>query len=455
MLSTGGHPPLTSLLLPSRTTTTPRPGPNNGLSHGSSTASSSFWAYPCSGHGNFFFLLFSLGFLSHSSCAYRNMFLAASPYFQHRFAGHPFLLIHFPSFIISISTFTNLVTMIVLASSQHRASYPQRITISLLLNIGAFALLAISTVSFRSVSPEVYFAFLMIIVFTASLAAGFCQNGVFAYVAGFGISEYTQGIMTGHAIAGILPCLAQIFSVLSVPEPEQGAQQESPKSAFIYFMTSVVLSILALGAFMILVRRQGEAERIIKGVDGGVEAEDQFQHKAIGAWDLFRKLKWLALAVAVCFTITMAYPVFTQQILSVRPINESSRLFHPACFIPLAILLWNTGDLVGRLCTLISALSITHRPRLLFLLALLRTGFIPLYLLCNMRGRGAVVASDAFYLLIVQFGFGLSNGYVGSECMMGAADWVDETEREAAGGFMVLMLVGGLSVGSLLSFMVA
>lgn len=294
----------------------------------------------------------------------------------------------------------------------------------------------------------------MIIVFTASLAAGFCQNGVFAYVSGFGTSKYTQGIMTGQAIAGILPCLAQIFSVLSVPEPEQGAEQDSPKSAFIYFMTSVGVSLLALGAFIILVRRHGEGKRVIRGVDGA-EADDQSQRKVIGVWDLFRKLKWLALAVVTCFAITMVYPVFTQQIISVRPISESSRLFQPACFIPLAFLLWNTGDLVGRLCTLVSALSATHRPRLLFLLALLRAGFIPLYLLCNMRGRGAVIASDAFYLLIVQFGFGVSNGYVGSECMMGAAEWVDETEREAAGGFMGLMLVGGLSVGSLLSFMVA
>lgn len=314
-------------------------------------------------------------------------------------------------------------------------------------------MLTISTVCFRSVSPEVYFAFLMIIVFTASLAAGLCQNGVFAYVSGFGVGEYTQGIMTGQAVAGVLPCLAQIFSVLSVPEPEQGAEQENPKSAFIYFMTSVGVSVLALCAFLILVRRQGEG-RIVRVVDGA-EADEQLERKVIGVWDLFKKLKWLALAVATCFAITMIYPVFTQEIVSVRPISETSRLFQPACFIPLAFLLWNTGDLVGRLCTLVPALRAIHRPRLLFLLALLRAGFIPLYLLCNMRGRGAIVSSDAFYLLVVQFGFGTSNGYLGSECMMGAAEWVDESEREAAGGFMSLMLVGGLSVGSLLSFLAA
>ena len=39
--------------------------------------------------------------------------------------------------------------------------------------------------------------------------------------------------------------------------------------------------------------------------------------------------------------------------------------------------------------------------------------------------------------------------------MMGAAGWVDVEEREAAGGFMGLMLVFGLTAGSLLSFAVA
>lgn len=82
-----------------------------------------------------------------------------------------------------------------------------------------------------------------------------------------------------------------------------------------------------------------------------------------------------------------------------------------------------------------------------------RLVFVPLYFLCNVGGRGAVVQSDIFYLLVVQGLFGLTNGYLGSECMMGSGVWVKEEEREAAGGFMGLCLVGGLTVGSLLSFL--
>lgn len=84
-----------------------------------------------------------------------------------------------------------------------------------------------------------------------------------------------------------------------------------------------------------------------------------------------------------------------------------------------------------------------------------RLVFVPLYLLCNVGGRGARVQSDLFYLALVQLLFGVSNGYLGSSCMMGAGEWVQQEEREAAGGFMGLCLVAGLTVGSLLSFFVS
>jgi equilibrative nucleoside transporter 1/2/3 len=89
---------------------------------------------------------------------------------------------------------------------------------------------------------------------------------------------------------------------------------------------------------------------------------------------------------------------------------------------------------------------------LLFAFSIARVLFLPLYLLCNIGGRGAAISSDFFYLFLVQLPFGLTNGWLGSSCFMAVGDWVEEGEREAAGGFMGLCLVAGLTVGSLLSF---
>ncbi|KAI9754991.1 MAG: ERMES complex subunit [Chaenotheca gracillima] len=390
-----------------------------------------------------------------------NMFLAAAPYFQSRFRDDKWILSHFQSAIISVSTVMNLGSMIVLTKLQSKASYPRRIASSLVLNAICFTLLAFSTRLFLNISPSGYLVFLLSMVLLASLATGFSQNGVFAFVSGYGRGEYTQAIMTGQAVAGVLPCIAQIVSVLSVPPAasDGGSEvgQESSTSAFSYFLTATGVSVFALLAFVLLVRRQQLNAHPKRMLDDAPERNEvnTSQRQPVGFFTLFRKLSWLAAAVFLCFGITMFFPVFTQAILSVRPPGESPRLLKPATFIPLAFLFWNAGDLVGRLLTLIPSLSFTAYPKVLFAVSISRVVFIPLYELCNVGGRGAAISSDFFYLVIVQLMFGVTNGWLGSSCMMGAHLWVEPHEAEAAGGFMGLMLVAGLTVGSLLSFLVS
>lgn len=387
------------------------------------------------------------------------MFLAAAPYFQRRFESNENLLRNFQSAELSVSTVGNLGSMIVLTKLQAKASYPKRIMASLGLNIVVFTLLAMSTRLFLGVSAGVYFSFLMLVVFAASLATALCQNGVFAYVTRFGHEEYTQGIMAGQGIAGVLPCIAQIVSVLSVSESKsESGPKESSTSAFAYFLTATVISTISLVAFLYLLSRNSSKHHATQTPDASMTGSQLLadaERRAVPLMRLFKKLFWLAGAVFLAFAVTMMYPVFTQQILSVRDPATAPRLFQPASFIPLAFLFWNIGDLIGRVLPAIPSLSLTSRPKLLFILAICRIFFIPLYLLCNIKGKGAKISSDAFYLLAVQVLFGISNGYIGSNCMMGFVEWVDEDEREAAGGFMSLCLVAGLTAGSFLSFLAA
>lgn len=382
------------------------------------------------------------------------MFLAAAPYFYSRFESNEWVATHYQSSILSVSTVTNLASAYILARIQKNVSYPWRITLSLLMNCVIFTLLAFSTVVMKDVSVRSYFAFLMVMVFGTSLATGFNQNGVFAYVSGFGREEYTQAIMSGQGVAGVLPCIVQIASVLAVPRKDEdsrdGGPQASPKSAFIYFITATGVSVATLLAFLYLLRRKPGTK--LKVTDGDV---DLVRDKSVSLWILFKKLRYLAMSVFLCFVVTMMFfPVYTTEIVSVNDPSES-RMYDPAVFIPLAFLLWNVGDLIGRMAVAIPSLSLSHRPWIAFIFAIARVGFVPLYLFCNVNGRGAIVQSDFFYLFIVQLLFGATNGYLASSCMMGASHWVTPEEREAAGGFMSMMLVGGLAAGSLLSFLVA
>jgi equilibrative nucleoside transporter 1/2/3 len=387
------------------------------------------------------------------------MFLAAAPYFQRRFESNDKLLRNFQPAILSVTTVGNLGSMLVLTKLQARANYPKRITVSLALNAVVFTLLAMSTKLFLHISTGAYFAFLMVMVLSASLATGMCQNGVFAYVAGFGREEYTQAIMMGQGIAGVLPAVTQIISVLAVSKKQHvdGSPQESSTSAMAYFLTATFVGVLTLGAFFYL--NSTVAKQRVQ--DTLPNDEDLARHpihterKNVPLTRLLKKLIWLAGAVFFTFVVTMFFPVFTSKILSVRKPSTAPRLFQPATFIPLGFFFWNLGDLIGRTGPALPALRLTHRPRLLFFFSIARVVFIPLYFLCNVSGEGAVINSDFFYLLVVQLLFGLTNGYLGSSCMMGFAEYVEPEELEAAGGFMSLCLVGGLTVGSFLSFAVA
>ena len=79
-------------------------------------------------------------------------------------------------------------------------------------------------------------------------------------------------------------------------------------------------------------------------------------------------------------------------------------------------------------------------PLALFCFAISRSIFIPLYILCNIGGNGAIVKNDVFYFVVMQLLFGLTSGHIGSNCMMAIPEWFKEKEREAAGGYMGLCL---------------
>jgi equilibrative nucleoside transporter 1/2/3 len=382
------------------------------------------------------------------------MFLAAGPYFQSRFKGDKWILANFQPAELTVSTAVNLGAMLVLTNLQANASYTKRIIVALIINIGVFSLLAVSTRLFLGVSAGTYFGFMIVQVFVSSLATGLMQNGIFAYMSSFGREEYAQGCMTGQAIAGVLPCVVQIVSVLSVPavdatkDASPDAPKQSSSSALAFFATASSVSLVTLLAFLHLLNigRKSEAYKAATQQD-----RPATPRKSVPLLTIYRKTFFLSTSVFLTFVIAMFYPVYSQQILSVRPAKDLPRILEPASFIPLAMLIWNIGDLIGRLLSAIPSLSITNRPHLVLTLASARVLLIPLYLLCNIKGRGAKFNSDFFYFL-VQIIYGVSNGFIGTMCMMGAVEYVDVPEREATGAFMTLMLVAGLTVGSLLSF---
>lgn len=241
---------------------------------------------------------------------------------------------------------------------------------------------------------------------------------------------------------------------------EQGGKPpaEAGGAAFAYFLTAAAVSLAAALCFAPLARRQNRlaesrAARLMSASLTSVdEAERTARKAAVSLGKLLRDLFWPAAAVFLCFAVAMFFPVFSARVRSVSE-GSGAPLLQPAAFIPLAFFAWSLGDLLGRVATALPAVAtLRRRPRALFALAIARLAFLPLYLLCNVDGAGAAVESDLFYLVVVQLPFGLTTGLLAASCMMAAGEMVEEGEREAAGSFMGLCLVAGLTCGSLLSF---
>ncbi|KAI6246722.1 Nucleoside transporter [Erysiphe necator] len=394
-----------------------------------------------------------------------NMFLSAAPYFQFRFAENRAILARFQSAIISISCTTNLSCTIILTQLQSKANYPRRIKIGLAIFFVIFSLLSISTKYFLGVSTEGYFAFTLITVFFTSIGTGLCQNGTFAFATSIGRPEYIQAIVTGQGIAGVLPSLAQIVSVLAIPDPDESATafekariiaKGSSSAALSYFITATFISIVTFVTSIPLIRKHSQIPSYdLMDSSRNSQETQKTKRQVVSMRVLYKKLGWLAASIFLCLATSMFFPVFTARIVSVVPEDKAPLILHNTVFIPLGFLCWNMGDLAGRLTTLSPIRKWRIKQRSLFFFVCLRFVFIPLYFLCNLGGHGAKINSDIFYLIIVSFGFGFTNGILSSLCLMNAGKYVDLEEREATGGFMVMNLLAGLTVGSLLSFAVS
>ncbi|KAK9237221.1 nucleoside transporter-domain-containing protein [Lipomyces kononenkoae] len=385
-----------------------------------------------------------------------NCFLSAAAYFQERFKSSQFLRDNFQSCIMTTSTITATIAMIVLSYQQKHAKYTSRVWMALVMNIINFFILALTSIVGGSWAITPYFLYLLVSVFFSALATSLSQNGAFA-ISNLFVPVYTQGIMVGQAIAGVLPSIAQILSVVSVENSrrneDDNGKETTSASSFVYFLTACGITAVSLLFFLKFYRTHRAVINLAGLVLGDGNEMQQPTRRHVPLLVLFRKLHYLAFAVFYTFGVTMMFPVFASNIVSVNyddGASAPSSWLRPNVYIPFAFLIWNMGDLIGRVICGYPQYVI-RSPSVLAVASIARTIFIPLFFLCNISGSGAVISSDGFYMFL-QLWFGITNGYISSCGMMGSESFVEEDEKEAAGGFMGLALNLGLAAGSLCSF---
>lgn len=339
-----------------------------------------------------------------------------------------------------------------------------RIIIAMVAMILMFSLTVILTKIDTDDWQAGFFAITMVTIFIMNAGSAVLQGGIFGLSSMFP-KEYTQSVMSGMGMGGLIAALANIIAIWLSEGPMD--------SGFGYFLTAELVVISAMVGYLSLPCSKfaryfmtGSPQRRLLSVNEAPQSEIGASGETLipittGCTSLVIVLKkiWVyAFSVFFVFLITLScFPGINSRIFSVELDGDSPSPWAVKYFIPVTcFLLFNAMDLIGR--TLAGLMQWPREESIcLPLLCILRVGFIPVFLLCNVLPRNHLPQYPAFHNdyapIIAMLFFGLSNGYLGTVCMMYGPRVLDPENMELGGSMMALFLSLGLALGSALSFL--
>ncbi|XP_072031401.1 equilibrative nucleoside transporter 1-like isoform X1 [Amphiura filiformis] len=411
-----------------------------------------------------------------------NMFITADTYFDHKLRNVTVqfepesdddktqLQTMYESYFSVAAQVPNVLIQIVNTGLKHKVTLQVRMLTSLsgmlILFIATTVLTQIHTDDWQSI----FFYVTLISIVLINCCGALFQGSIFG-LAGVLPKKYTQAIMAGQGLGGILPALISIISIAAFKDPNW--------SGFVYFLCAVIAIVITVVAYVILPRLEFASyylnkQNIHLGLDFDYDtwfsnSQEAFSSEQYSSGRdiissrsfelkttrtppflaIFKKIWIPAVLVMLVFLVTLGcFPGATSQI---DALNWKSQYFTPVtCF-----LLFNSMDFVGR-----SLPGLIHWPSekqlwLLAIFVIMRAIFFPLFAFCNIqsdaRTTTVIFDHDAWPILFMTV-FAFTNGYLGSLCMMYGPKKVGVDEHmETAGQMMALFLVFGLAFGSLLS----
>mmetsp|Transcript_31226 Transcript_31226/g.33541 ORF Transcript_31226/g.33541 Transcript_31226/m.33541 type:complete len:688 (-) Transcript_31226:205-2268(-) len=180
-----------------------------------------------------------------------------------------------------------------------------------------------------------------------------------------------------------------------------------------------------------------------------------------GPTSLLPVIRGPAACIFLTFAITLSiFPSWVSELKSSHECENQYRLDNDL-YVPLSFVVFNIGDLLGRLLSgYIPVQRIRYVSQKLVMGALLRTLFLPSFLLCSTTIGGSsesssMVIRNDFFSLAVQLLFAISNGLLISTSFLWFSQLVgteDSTLHKRASDIMTFSLSFGLLCGSFLAF---
>ncbi|EDQ85685.1 uncharacterized protein MONBRDRAFT_34097 [Monosiga brevicollis MX1] len=397
-----------------------------------------------------------------------NAFITVTSYFDDVLAGTNYASSYENYFSFSFQG-ASIIFILLAMRYKQRINVHTRILAPLVIEVIVF-----SSVTVISKIPGLSTNAFMSITIGQTVAAGaagaFLQSGLFG-LAGVMPEAYVHALMNGQALGGVIVAGLNLVS-LGVSGTSQPRE-----AAFLFFILSVVVLLCCFVGYVLLMRHplvisnleKADAARIASTQASPRKNPDMsssvnqtkrdrkslkryrsYLHSEDGAiLSPFRKA-WLPCVMVFCvFWITLSiFPAISASVSSTSPYEEWRSWFVPVC----VFFLFNFGDLIGRLLTWWKPWPETANYRKLPIPVLARVLFVPLFALCNVANADYVLFKNDAFPALFMLAVGISNGYLGTMCMMIAPSLVPPGDAESVGQFSVLLLNLGLLSGSLTGF---
>ncbi|XP_074648199.1 equilibrative nucleoside transporter 1-like isoform X4 [Tubulanus polymorphus] len=269
--------------------------------------------------------------------------------------------------------------------------------------------------------------------------------------------RYLQSVMGGQALGGSLAALANIAAI-------SAGNDDYIDSAFGYFLTATVILIICLMSYLALgvshfAKFHAEKCRCYRCINLSFDSltindgdPSPWVKKDPSPFHvIFKKIWFYAVSVCIIFSVTLG--LFPGVLSAIVSENYGKSKWATLYFTPvICFFLFNTGDLIGR--TLAAWLHVFRKGPGIPLITFMRLGFIPLLLFCNVQprihGLPVFFSNDAYPIVFIAL-FAVSNGFIGTLCMMFAPGHVHPDDAETAGSMMSFFLSVGLALGSVIS----
>ncbi|NWY27522.1 S29A3 protein, partial [Pheucticus melanocephalus] len=370
---------------------------------------------------------------------------------------------YFESYISIASTIPSVLCLIGNFLLVNKVAASVRILSSLFVMLAVFLVITVLVKVDTSTWTTPFFTLTVGCVAVVSSASTIFSSSIFGLSSCFPMRNL-QALLSGQAMGGTISAVASVIDL--------AAAADVTDSALAYFLTADIFIVLCIVVYLLLPRleysryylsSQKESPSLVtvppdssvedQAEPGGTMSSSSFLTRNAGIPPLCPILQKTALLgfclFYVFFISIIIFPSLSSNIESVS--KSSGSPWSTKYFTPLTcFLLYNFADWCGRQVTAWIQVP-GPKSKLLPALVLLRTVFLPLFILSNYQPRAhiqTVLFNRDIYPVVFTALLGLSNGYLGTLVMVYGPKIVPKELAEAAGVVMSFYLALGLAVGS-------